>query len=147
MTKYASRWAHRADDVADVFSGPRIGDKSRLRAADTAVNGIVIIAPRFANLGTNVGGAGATDMSILTGSDGDNIFGGEGEKIGFLGATPVAQQAAPASLTDNSGGATDDTIAAVSGTGDDATINDNFAELAEEVNQIRTVLVNLGLAS
>lgn len=49
------------------------------------------------------------------------------------------------SLTDNSGGSTDDTVAAVSGSGADSTINDNFAELADEVNGIITTLKNHGL--
>lgn len=61
------------------------------------------------------------------------------------GELDFAQQTAPAALTDNSGGTTDDTVAAVSGSGDDATINDNFAELAQDIDQIRTALVNIGL--
>lgn len=39
-------------------------------------------------------------------------------------------------LTDNSGGTADNTIAAVSGSGDDATINDNFADLADAINEL-----------
>lgn len=39
-------------------------------------------------------------------------------------------------LTDNSGGTADDTIAAVSGSGDDTTINANFADLAAKVNAL-----------
>lgn len=49
------------------------------------------------------------------------------------------------SLTDNSGGTTDGTVAAVNGSGADAAINDNFAELAAEVNGIITTLQNHGL--
>ncbi len=48
-------------------------------------------------------------------------------------------------LTDNTGGSVDGTLAAVSGSGADATINDNFADLAAKVNAIRTALQNLGL--
>lgn len=41
-----------------------------------------------------------------------------------------------AELTDNSGGSANDTIAAVSGSGADAAINDNFADLAAKVNYL-----------
>lgn len=39
-------------------------------------------------------------------------------------------------LTDSSGGTADDTVAAVSGSGDDATINNNFADLAAKINEL-----------
>lgn len=39
-------------------------------------------------------------------------------------------------LTDNSGGTTDETVEAVSGSGADAAINNNFAELSEKLNTI-----------
>ena len=39
-------------------------------------------------------------------------------------------------LTDSSGGSKDNIISAVSGSGDDADINNNFAELAESVSQL-----------
>lgn len=45
-----------------------------------------------------------------------------------------------AALTDNSGGTADDTIAAVSGSGADSTINNNFADLAAKVNALLTAL-------
>lgn len=48
------------------------------------------------------------------------------------------------SLTDNSGGTADDTIAAVSGSGDDATINNNFADLAAKVEEILDALRESG---
>jgi len=50
--------------------------------------------------------------------------------------TTVSQQGAITSLTDSSGGTADNTIAAVSGSGADATINNNFADLAAKVNAI-----------
>ena len=43
-------------------------------------------------------------------------------------------------LTDNSGGTANDTIAAVSGTGDDGNVNDNFADLAAKVNSLLELL-------
>lgn len=107
--------------------------------------------------GAHTFNSGLTMGSTLTMNDAENIAVGSTtgtqiataatQLLGFFGTTPVAQQTAPASLTDNSGGTTDDTVEAVSGSGADAAINNNFAELAEEVNAIRTVLVNLGLAA
>lgn len=82
---------------------------------------------------------GQSGSALLLGGTNTNVG------VGFFGTAPAAQQAAPAALTDNSGGTTDDTVAAVSGSGADATINDNFAELAEDVDALRTALVNLGL--
>ena len=54
-------------------------------------------------------------------------------------------QTAPAALTDSSGGTADGTIAAISGSGDDADINNNFAELATTVNAMRTALIASGI--
>lgn len=50
-------------------------------------------------------------------------------------------------LTDSTGGTANDTLVAISGTGDDADLNNNFADLAAKVNAIRTALVNHGLLS
>ena len=61
------------------------------------------------------------------------------EKIGAATTSvfgTVKQSAAVADLTDNTGGTADDTVAAVSGTGDDATINNNLADLAAKVNEL-----------
>lgn len=60
----------------------------------------------------------------------------DGSNIGFFGTTVTAQQ----TLTDNSGGTTDGTLEAVSGSGADAAINNNFAEL-------RAVLAAYGLVA
>lgn len=60
------------------------------------------------------------------------------------GSTPSWQQDTDyGALTDNSGGTGNDTIAAVSGSGDDATINDNFADVATMLSAIRTTLKNI----
>lgn len=56
----------------------------------------------------------------------------------------VLQESDSGALTDSSGGSADGTVSAVSGTGDDATINDNFAELTAKYNALRTALQNLG---
>lgn len=82
-----------------------------------------------------------------TAPDGVQV-GDTGEKIGFLGATPVVQVASAnqTALTDSTSGAvTDATLAAISGSGADADINANFAKTAELVNALRSALVDLGL--
>lgn len=69
------------------------------------------------------------------------------QKIGFWNKAPVVQPSgsAQAALTNSTGGTTDGTLAAVSGSGDDANINNNFAELHTLLDAIRTALVNTGL--
>lgn len=90
--------------------------------------------------------------------DGDFEMTASGGAIGFFGATAAARTTAytqtystatrthstptGAALTDSSGGTPDQTVSAVSGTGDDSTINDNFAELVDEVNKLVTDLAN-----
>ena len=69
----------------------------------------------------------------------------DGTNVGFYGATPVAQAANITALTDSTGGTANDTVAAVSGTGDDATINDNFADLIAKINGLRQIIDDLGL--
>lgn len=63
------------------------------------------------------------------------------QRVEVIGATAVT------ALTDSSGGSANNTVAAVSGSGADSTINDNFADLAAKVNELRDILVDNGLAS
>lgn len=49
-----------------------------------------------------------------------------------------------ADLTDSSGGTANDTVAAVAGSGADAVINDNFADLTAKVNGILVHLRDRG---
>lgn len=77
--------------------------------------------------------------------------------IGFYETTPVVQpsgasQAAVTSVTDSTGGTADGTLADVTATYSQSTLNNNFADLAAKVNanvtllnQIRSDLVTLGL--
>jgi len=69
------------------------------------------------------------------------------EKLSFLGKAPIVQPTDPqqAALTDSTGSAYTGTLGAVSGSGDDGQINENFKNLYELTNEIRTALVNLGL--
>lgn len=84
------------------------------------------------------------------------------KNIGFFGTAAVAQPSAytqtystadkthanltSATLTDSSGGSTDDTVSEVtdqSETTDNSVINDNFAEVTEEINALRVDLTDL----
>jgi hypothetical protein len=65
--------------------------------------------------------------------------------IGFFSTTPVSQEADTVALTDSSGGTADNTIAAVSGSGADSDINNNFADLAAKYNALRDLLRSYGL--
>lgn len=49
------------------------------------------------------------------------------------------------SLTDSTGGTANNTLTAISGSGADAAINNNFADLAAKVNEILTALQNAKL--
>ena len=54
-------------------------------------------------------------------------------------------QGAIASLTDSTGGSADGSLEAVSGSGADAAINNNFAEIHAKLDSILNALRNLGL--
>ena len=128
-------------------------------SASAAIAGTKI-APDFGSqniVTTGTLGAGATTLSAALTLGNNNIVSGTGagtkigtsasQKLGFFDKTPVVQPAAAnqAALTNSTGGTADGTLAAVSGTGDDADINNNFTELHVLLNEIRTALVNLGL--
>lgn len=104
------------------------------QSTGTGVGGSIIFQT------TPAGGTGSAQNSystILT-LTGDS-------KIGFFGVTPVVKQADIGALTDSTGGTADNTVAAVSGSGADTTINNNFADLIDQINQLRTTLRNYGL--
>jgi hypothetical protein len=90
--------------------------------------------------------ADAGNVSVGT-TTGTKIGTSTSQRLGFYNATPIVQPsgANQAALTNSTGGTADGTLSAVSGTGDDADINNNFTELHRLVSEIRTALVNLGL--
>jgi hypothetical protein len=119
------------------------------------------IAPDFGSqnvVTTGTLGAGATTLAgnltindtrniVLATGTGTKIGTAVGQKLGFYDKTPVVQPAGAnqAALTNSTGGTADGTLAAVSGSGADTDINNNFTELHTLLNEIRTALVNLGL--
>lgn len=88
-----------------------------------------------------VAGSMNTGDVILCSFDND---GTEGHKLLMVTATDtdvaVASGHGVAALTDSSGGTADGTVAAISGSGADADINNNFAELAAKVNALAAAL-------
>ena len=62
----------------------------------------------------------------------------------MYGVSPVIQATDIGALTDSTGGSTDGTVSAISGSGADSDINNNFKELLEKYNSLRTLLRNLG---
>lgn len=57
----------------------------------------------------------------------------------------VEQRPTVVDLTNSTGGTGNDTVAAVSGSGDDATINDNFSDVIDKIAEITSALRDHGL--
>jgi hypothetical protein len=67
-----------------------------------------------------------------------------GKNLGFYGTTPASQASASAALTGTPGTA-DGAMATISGSGDDANINNNFQEVQDKVNAALAALRGVGL--
>ena len=123
--------------------------------ADSIADGVTDVAPSqnavFDALALKLSLAGGTldeAANIALGTTtGSKIGTSASQKLGFYNATPIVQPASAnqAALTNSTGGSYDGTLAAVSGTGDDATINNNLTDIHTLLNEIRTALVNAGL--
>lgn len=106
------------------------------------------------------------DQNAWIGSDaaaridiGSTDFLVQSTNIGFFNVTPVARPSAytqtyatatkthanltAATLTDSTGGTANTTLVAISGTGDDANVNNNFADLAAQVNALLADVTNV----
>ena len=68
----------------------------------------------------------------------------DGSKVGFYAAVPASQASAEAALTGTPGTA-DGAMATISGSGDDANINNNFQEVQDKVNAALAALRGVGL--
>jgi hypothetical protein len=123
--------------------------------ADSIADGVTDVAPSqnavFDALALKLSLAGGTldeAANIALGTTtGSKIGTSASQKLGFYNATPIVQPASAnqAALTNSTGGSYDGTLAAVSGTGDDATINNNLTDIHTLLNEIRTALVDAGL--
>ena len=86
--------------------------------------------------------AGAVHVDSAIELDGD--LNHDGSNVGFYGTAPAAQASADAALTGTPGTA-DGAMATISGSGDDANINNNFQEVQDKVNAALAALRGIGL--
>lgn len=92
----------------------------------------------------------ANRLDLATG-DSFNIVSGNlthtGTNVGFFGNAGATQAADPVALTDGGGGAANNATVAIVGSGDDANINDNFADVVAKINALRDIVRRHGLAA
>jgi hypothetical protein len=114
------------------------GVTKKITATNVAAAAWELTGNKSLNDGSNI---------VLGTTTGSKIGTLDTQKLGFWNAAPVVQPAgaAQAVLTNSTGGTADGTLSAVSGTGDDTDINNNFTELHTLLNAIRTALVDAGL--
>ncbi len=65
--------------------------------------------------------------------------------LGFYGTTPTTQQADISALTDSTTGSANNTVTDVGGSFNQATLNNNFADLIDQINLLRSLLRAYGL--
>ncbi len=115
-------------------------------------------SPRSLSLGTDgtprfvIGAAGnfvigGGEDFIFALSTGTKLGTSTAQKLGFWNKTPIVQpaDALQAALINSTSGSQDGTLDAVSGSGDDSTINDNFTDIHVLLNEIRDALVDCGI--
>lgn len=102
--------------------------------------------------------ATASKIRIANELEIDGALNHDGTTVGFYNVTPVTRPAAytqtyatatrthsnltSATLTDSTGGTANTTCVAISGTGDDANINNNMADMIAQINALRVDLEN-----
>jgi hypothetical protein len=125
-------WHQKIDDNDEaLFNGPlpiheHTGDESDLQSTFPAASfDRCLVMVDHSTLGWSIYGSNGTSW----------------QRVALLDAEAVT------ALTDSTGGSANDTLVAISGSGDDTNINNNFADLVAKVNAIRTALVNHGLLS
>lgn len=108
-------------------------DKDRFSDELIMRKNLTVLGKLIADGGVDLG-SGDLEFSNATVTFSGTTLDVDVTNFGIFGATPVTQQSdmGTTSLTD------------VSGTGDDATINSNQAITQEQLNEVRTVLRNLG---
>ena len=154
----------RGEKITDDFGAPTRRFIEYIEATTGQINSSTSIIETLATISSLPGHIGTTDPHeqyyLANGSkDIDGPLTHTGSTLGFYGVTVTTRPAAYTqtysatsrthnnllmeSLTDNTGGSIDTTIAVISGTGDDSTLNDNFADLTKQINQIRVDLINI----
>lgn len=110
----------------------------------TDAAGGVITATSGAGKGTANSGNITLESPAAAGSGTRGDIQINGLKIGLFGTTPATQPADIGALTLTTG-TPDNTLTDVSGSGDDTTINENFADLGDQMNDMRTAIRSVGL--
>jgi hypothetical protein len=139
---------------AGINVGQFAGDPSTLINGDIWYNSSSNQTKFYINGSIAVGlfiSGGVLDLSVVNiktdTSTGTQIATATTQKIAFYGVTPVVQPsgALQQALANSTGGSVGTNLAAVSGSGDDGTINDNFTRIFDLLDAIRSALVMLGL--
>lgn len=113
---------------------------SEIRCKTGSISGLNFVAGWCVGGSLDLTGVDGTTLSGLT--IGTDVQAWSASLDSLVTAMPAADIGA---LTDSTGGTANTTLVAVAGTGDDANINDNFADLAAQVNAVRAALQTLGL--
>ncbi len=121
-----------------------VGTSTITSIADARVPFTAVASPALLLAGGTLADAANIALGTTTGT---KIGTATTQKIGFFNATPVVQPsgAAQAALTDSTTGTAGTTLADVGASFTQATLNNNFASLANLLNKLRTDLVALGL--
>jgi hypothetical protein len=137
--------ANRTISIADAQA-----DSLTIRPSD-GITSLDSGAELYIRPGEGAPGENNGELQLLDGEGGEvitiaNIGAvGSASALSFFGGVPVIQQGPIADTTDSSGGSAGNTIGAVSGSGDDAQINDNFASLTAKVQALKDALENYRL--
>jgi hypothetical protein len=132
--------ANRTISIADAQA-----DSLTIRPSD-GITSLDSGAELYIRPGEGAPGENNGELQLLDGEGGEvitiaNIGAvGSASALSFFGGVPVIQQGPIADTTDSSGGSAGNTIGAVSGSGDDAQINDNFASLTAKVQALKDAL-------
>lgn len=125
-----SNWAYAGSGGATGFNWIFTGQPG------TTTGGAVILRP----------GSGTTEGAVdLQTNGGTSRIKTNGTGIGFFNTTPAAQPTDIVALTDSTTGTADNTVNDVGAAFNQATLNNNFADLIAKVNGLRTRLRTLGL--
>lgn len=93
-------------------------------------------------LSSSTSSLGAQTVTNLTTT---GSFAHQGATLGFFGTSPVAQPSAIVNLTDSTTGTANDTVTDVGGAFNQATLNNNFADVTAKINLILNALRNVGI--
>jgi hypothetical protein len=120
--------------IAGTKVAPNFGSQNLATTGDLSVNDITTVRHITAS-----GTVQAENLLINGVIDADD----SANTLGLFGVTPVTQRTVTA-ITNSTGGTANGDLAAVSGSGADTNINNNFTEVYTMLTALRTALVDLG---